>query len=141
MIELNNGTLASLGPNVTAPAYDRRKLRVGVVHVGVGNFFRTHGAMYLERCLHRPGHEGWAVCGVGLSDGEAARAKAAAFRAQDGLYTLTEAAPDGSAARQVVGALTEYLHAPSNPEGVLTRLADPNTRIVTLTLTEGSTLR
>ena len=38
---------------------------------------------------------------------------------------------------RVIGSLAEYLFAPDVPGHVLDRLADPRTRIVTLTITEG----
>ncbi len=137
MIALSDSTLHRLDPTVAVPRYDRRALRAGIVHIGVGSFHRTHQAIYIEDCLHRPGNEAWGIAGVGLSDGPAARAKAAAYKAQDRLYTVTEFAPDGTARTRVIGAMVEYHQAPVDPEAVLARLAHPDTRIVTLTITEG----
>ena len=37
----------------------------------------------------------------------------------------------------VIGAIVDYLHAPDDPEAVLTRMSDPAIKIVTLTVTEG----
>jgi mannitol-1-phosphate/altronate dehydrogenase len=135
--ELRRETLASFGPHVKKPSYDRSRLRPGIVHFGVGNFHRVHQAVVIETCLHHTGHEDWAICGVGLLDGPAARAKAQAYRAQDNLYTVTELTSPTPRETQVIGAMVEYLHAPANPEAVLARLADPATRIVSLTITEG----
>ena len=44
---------------------------------------------------------------------------------------------DGTIEPRVIGSLAEYLFAPDVPGQVLDRLADPRTRIVTLTITEG----
>ena len=137
MVTLSDATLSRLPPSVAVPRYDRGALRAGIVHIGVGNFHRTHQASYVDDCLHRPGNEAWGICGVGLTDGPAARDKAAAYQAQDGLYTVSEFAPDGAARTRVIGAMVAYLHAPADPEAVLARLAHPDTRIVTLTITEG----
>lgn len=137
MTQLSRATLASFGPNVARPGYDRDRLRPGIVHFGVGNFHRVHQALAVETCLHHPGHEGWAICGVGLMDGPAARAKAEAYARQDNLYTVTELTSPTPRETQVVGAMVEYLHAPRSPEAVLARLADSATRIVSLTITEG----
>lgn len=134
---LSNATLARLGPAAAIPGYDRTALRPGIVHLGVGNFHRVHMATVIDDCLHLPGHSDWAIVGVGLLDGVAARAKAAAYAAQDGLYTVTTCWPDGRAAARVVGAMVGYLHAPADPEAVLARLTAPSTRIVSLTITEG----
>jgi mannitol-1-phosphate/altronate dehydrogenase len=135
--ELRSETLASFGPNVARPTYDRSRLKPGIVHFGVGNFHRVHEALVIETCLHHPGHEEWAISGVGLLDGPASRAKAEAYRRQDNLYTVTELTSPTPRETQIVGAMVEYLHAPADPEAVLRRLADPLTRIVSLTITEG----
>ena len=137
MIDLRNDTLRSIGTAVRIPAYDRSQLRPGIVHFGVGNFHRVHQATVIDECLHAPGNEDWAISGVGLTNGSAAREKAAAYRVQDNLYTVTELNSDMSMATRVIGAMVEYLHAPQNPRAVLDRLAYPNTRIVSLTITEG----
>jgi mannitol 2-dehydrogenase/sorbose reductase len=123
--------------NAVLPRYDRSKLTPGIAHIGVGNFHRVHQALYIERCLHLPGHDGWAIVGIGLGEGEQAAAKADAYARQDGLYSVTELAPDGSATAQVVGAMVGYLHAPRNPQAVLRLLAGAAIRIVSLTITEG----
>ena len=137
MIALSDATLLHLPASVAVPRYDRGALRIGIVHIGVGNFHRTHQALYVDACLHDPNCVSWGICGVGLSDGPAARAKAAIYAAQDGLYTVSEFSPEGEASTRVVGAMVAYLYAPSDPEAVLARLAHPDTRVVTLTITEG----
>jgi mannitol-1-phosphate/altronate dehydrogenase len=134
---LRSETLASFGPSVTKPTYDRSRLKPGIVHLGVGNFHRVHQALVVETCLHHPGHEDWAISGVGLLDSASSRAKAEAYRRQDNLYTVTELTSQTPKETQIVGAMVEYLHAPADPEAVLRRLADPLTRIVSLTITEG----
>ncbi len=137
MKTLSQATLGDLGPDVAVPRYDRAAVRPGIVHFGLGNFHRVHLAVYVDRCLHGAGAEGWGICGVELIDNEGTRRKAEAYAAQDNLYTVTECAPDGSAETRVIGAMVAYHHAPANPEAVLKRLADPATKIVSLTITEG----
>lgn len=136
-LSLSNGTLSRIPSHVRRPDYDRAKLSAGIVHIGVGNFFRAHEALYVEKCLALPGQETWGIIGVGLGDGPEKRLKAEAVRRQDGLYTLAEFAPDGSVSLRVIGAVLEFLHAPAAPDRVLARLAAPETRIVSLTITEG----
>jgi mannitol 2-dehydrogenase len=132
-----NPLLASLGPDIAHPAYDRSRVRAGIAHFGVGNFHRTHQAFYLDRCLADPAQHEWGILGIGALDVPAEREKAAALRAQEGLYTLTVCPPDAPNSVRLIGALVEYLHVPDDPEAVLKRLADPGIRIVSLTITEG----
>ena len=119
------------------PAYDRRRVTPGIAHIGVGNFHRAHQGVAIDRCLHLPGHEGWGIVGIGLGDTPRAAAKADAYAAQDGLYSVTTFDHDGGAAVRVVGAMVDYLHAPRDPDAVLRLLADGAIRIVSLTITEG----
>ena len=137
MTPLNGTTLRKLLGNVSVPAYDRAALRGGIVHFGVGNFHRVHLALYVDDALRARFDPAWGIVGVGLTDGAAAREKAAAYKAQDGLYTVTEFAPDGGVAIRVVGAMIDYLHAPVDPQAVIDRLVHPDARIVSLTITEG----
>lgn len=137
MNELNAATLSQLPSRVATPAYDRSRLKRGIAHFGVGNFHRAHQAFYIDRCLALPGQEDWGIVGIGLSGGERGRRKAAQFRAQDNLYSLTIAPPHGDSHVRVIGAQIDYLLAPEQPEEVLALLASPQLRIVTLTITEG----
>jgi mannitol 2-dehydrogenase len=46
-------------------------------------------------------------------------------------------AADGTLEPRVIGSIREYLYAPDDPEAVIEKMADPQTRIVSLTVTEG----
>jgi mannitol 2-dehydrogenase len=138
MITLDQAHLSALPASVLRPGYDRSSLRAGIAHIGVGGFHRAHLAIYLDRCLARPGHEAWGLCGINLLPQDAAMA--AAMKRQDGLYSVSEMAPDGSYTTRVVEAMVEYLYAPDDPEAVLARLSHADIRIVSLTITEGGYL-
>jgi mannitol 2-dehydrogenase len=115
--------------------YDRSGLTTGIVHFGVGGFHRAHQAMYVDKLLRDGGARDWAICGVGVLPGD--RRMRDVLTAQDGLYTLSVVEPDGSWDTRVIGSIVECLYAPDDPEAVLAKLADPATRIVSLTITEG----
>lgn len=115
--------------------YDRSGIAVGIVHFGVGNFHRSHQAMYLDRLLRRGEARDWGICGVGVLPSDLRMRDA--LRSQDLEYTLIERYPDGAASAVRIGSIVEYLYAPEELETVLERLADPATRIVSLTITEG----
>ena len=129
----------AVGERIPAPCYDRAELEIGIVHIGVGGFHRAHQAMYLDRLLSQPETRAqalhWGICGVDLMPAD--RPKKDLFTAQDGLYTLVLKHPDGSTEPRVIGSIARYLYAPDEPDRVLAVLADPGTRIVSLTITEG----
>ena len=102
---------------VPRPAYDRSRVRVGVVHFGVGGFHRAHQAMYHDRLMNAGSALDWGICGVGVMPAD--RLMQEALEAQDGLYTLVVKHADGTYEPRVIGAITEYLFAPDDPEAVL----------------------
>ncbi|WP_237771071.1 mannitol dehydrogenase family protein [Kribbella sp. ALI-6-A] len=133
--KLSSATLSALDPRVGVPAYDRTAVRPGIVHFGVGGFHRAHQAMYLDRLMDDGKALDWGICGVGVLPQD--RRMADVMAAQDGLYTLVVKHPDGTLEPRVIGSIVDYLFAPDDPEAVLTRMTDPATRIVSLTITEG----
>lgn len=135
-LNLNQAALAQLPANVAGPAYLRASLAPSIVHIGVGGFYRAHQAVYLDDLLALPdtGAGQWGYCGVSLLPHDAAMRDA--MQSQDGLYTVVERSAAGDAAR-VIACVGEYLYAPDDPQAVLEKMADPATRIVSLTITEG----
>ncbi len=133
MVKLTEATLTGLAPEILVPAYTRSGLGRGIVHIGVGGFHRAHQALYLDDLL-KEGVREWSICGVGLLPHD--RRMRDALVPQDCLYTAVKRSAAGNQAR-VVGSITEFLLAPDNPQAVLASLAAPQTRIVTLTITEG----
>lgn len=118
---------------VVVPRYDRAAVTAGIVHLGVGAFHRVHQAVYTDDLL-AAGETAWGICGVGVLPQDAAMAET--LRAQDHLYTVIEKS-DGTVSARVVGSIVDHLFAPEDPEAVIAKIADPATRIVSLTITEG----
>jgi len=135
-IKLSAANLSRLPAAVRVPAYERRGLPQSIVHIGVGGFHRAHQAVYLDDLLHlpEPGGPRWGICGVGLLPQDAMMRDA--LRPQDGLYTVVESDAAGNRAR-VIGSLVNYLFAPEEREVVIEKMAAPDCRIVSLTITEG----
>jgi mannitol 2-dehydrogenase len=134
-MKLCDENLSLLSRAVATPSYDRREIRVGIVHFGVGGFHRSHEAMYLDRLMNQGLALDWGICGIGVMPSDAAMNDA--LVAQDGLYTLVTRHGLGEREARVIGSIVDHIYAPREPERVLDVLADPNTRIVSLTVTEG----
>ncbi|GLP73868.1 mannitol 2-dehydrogenase [Mycobacterium antarcticum] len=132
-MKLDNASLPQIP--IAKPTYDRSEITIGIVHFGVGGFHRAHQAMYLDRLLEKGLAKEWGICGVGVLPGD--RKMAEVMSNQDGLYTLIAVNPDGSRDARVIGSIIDYHFAPDDPEVVIELLAEPTTRIVSLTITEG----
>lgn len=131
--KLSTAALDTIKAKAGVPAYDRSQLTAGIVHFGVGNFHRAHQAVYLDDLFNAGFDRDWAIIGAGVLPSDATmRAKLAA---QDFLTTVVEQDNNRTGAH-VTGAMIDYLE-PGDVAGIVTRLADPSIRIVSLTITEG----
>lgn len=130
MNRLGSDTLHSLAGNVRRPAYDRARLRPGIVHLGIGAFHRAHQAVFTEDAMERGG-PGWGIVGVSLRSANVSHQ----LTPQDGLYSVCS--EDGSGYElRVIGAVQAVLVARENLPAVLAAIADDSISIVTLTITE-----
>jgi len=132
---LNSQTLGYWRDRLPVPAYDRDRVRPGVVHFGVGGFHRAHQAMYHDRLMNAGAALDWGICGVGVMPAD--RSMQQALSAQDGLYTLVLKHADGTYEPRVIGSVVKYLFAPDDPKAVIEQMTAESTRIVSLTITEG----
>lgn len=133
-MKLNNQILGKISNGIQKPVYQRDSLKPSIVHIGVGGFHRSHQAVYQDELLNK-GLTDWSVCGMGIKPSDERMYQV--MKAQDGLYTVLEKHPDGSIRARVVGSITDYIYVPVNRDLAISRLADPLTKIVSLTITEG----
>lgn len=134
-MKLNKTNLSKIEAKIPVPTYNRQHLKTGIVHIGVGGFHRSHQAYYIHQLLQKHAATDWAICGVGLR--EADRNMASVLKKQDCLYTLVTQYPNGKVESEVIGSITEYLLAVDEPQKVIDKMAHPDTKIVSLTITEG----
>ncbi|HMQ94142.1 MAG TPA: mannitol dehydrogenase family protein [Amaricoccus sp.] len=126
-------TLPDLPARVARPSYARNDLSHGIVHFGVGNFHRAHLQIYLDRLMNAGRDLDWAIVGAGVTPYDARMRDALA--GQDWLSTVVEQSAATSEAR-VTGVMTDFL-PPMDGRAIVAGLADPTTRIASLTVTEG----
>ncbi|MFG0263055.1 MAG: mannitol dehydrogenase family protein [Novipirellula sp. JB048] len=134
-IPLSQENLLRLPAAIARPEYDRSQMRAGIVHIGVGGFHRSHEAYYTDALMRSGDFSQWGICGVGLR--EADRQIASVLDQQDHLYTLIVRHPDGKIENRVIGSLVDFMMGIDDPQAVIERMASPDTKIVSLTITEG----
>lgn len=130
---LSPRTFHMLGGSVRRPRYDRARTTIGIVHLGVGAFMRSHVAVYCDDAMEAESAD-WGIAGVSLRRPDVRELLAP----QNGLYTVGEFDASGER-RRLVGALKSVHTAPEDPRAVLRLLADPAVRVITLTVTERAT--
>ena len=130
MKALSFETLAALPPAIRRPAYDPAKVGHGIVHLGIGAFHRAHQAIYTDDAIADAGGD-WGICGVSLRNPDVRDR----LMPQEGLYTAVEKSPAGTR-RRIVGSVRDVLFLGEDRARIDARLADPATKVVTLTVTE-----
>lgn len=103
---------------------------VGIVHLGLGAFFRAHGALYVAEAMAASGGD-WGITGASLKRPDVRDR----LGPQGDAYTAVELGPEGETRRHVE-VLERVLVAPENPAAVLEAMAAPDVKIVSLTVTE-----
>jgi fructuronate reductase len=125
-MRLSRATLPQVPAAIAAPR-ERPEGKIGIVHFGPGAFHRAHQATYIDDLLARD--PDWGIAAVSLRSAGTVEALAA----QDGLYTL--AVRDAEPAMRIIGAHKRFL-GPDDHAEVAALLADPDVRLVTMTVTE-----
>ncbi|NKM69500.1 mannitol dehydrogenase family protein [Rhizobium laguerreae] len=131
--KLSLATLSDVARTAAIPGYDRASLKAGIVHFGVGNFHRAHQAIYLDDLFNAGTDHDWAIVGAGVLPSDAAMREKLA--AQDFLTTVVEQDNNKTAAR-VTAPMIDILPV-GDAAAIIARLADPEIRIVSMTITEG----
>ncbi|MGO1769530.1 MAG: mannitol dehydrogenase family protein [Microbacterium sp.] len=117
------------GPQV--PAFDPRRLGIGIVHLGIGAFHRAHQAVYTEDACAATGDLRWGILGVT----QRSRNVADQLGPQDGLYGVLEKGASRTELR-IISAVRDVAFPAEETARVVAAIAAPTTHIVSLTVTE-----
>src|SRR5262249_40660561 len=129
-LRLSDANLHRLPGQIRRPAYDRSRVTPGIVHLGIGAFHRAHQAVVIDDLL-AAGATDWGIVGASLRSPQTRDALAP----QDGLYTVAVRSGAGTDHR-VIGSVLDIEVAAESPSRLIAHMADPATRIVSLTVTE-----
>lgn len=123
--------IGNINSGVAVPVYDRDAVKTGIVHIGPSAFFRGHLAVYIDDLLAQ-GETEWGICAVSLKSSGVRDA----LKDQDYLYSVVEQSTQSNSTR-VIGSIKDILVAAENPQAVLDKMASPDIKLVSLTVTQG----
>ena len=123
-------TLSQLSQAIARPEYDPACHGSGIVHLGVGAFHRAHQAVYTDSVLAAHGGD-WRITGVSLRSPTVA----AQLNPQRGLYAVASM-DDQSCEYRVIGAIKRVIASAQDSHQAIEQMAAPQTKIVSLTITE-----
>jgi len=130
-IDLNLKALDSL-ENKDVPKYKLTDCKTQILHIGVGNFHRSHQAYYLHKLMQQ-NDTGWRICGAGLMPQDLKMKEA--LQKQDYLYTL-DAQELESEEVTVIGTIRDFIHISTEMQRFIDKFTSDDLRIVSLTVTE-----
>lgn len=113
-------------------AYDRSALRSRILHIGFGAFARAHMLVYCDEALRKGGGD-WGVVAARLNSGAEELSE---LDRSGGLYSVAEMDGDSLAVR-TIGVVIGSVHPKRDGiAAIVDRIASPDLRIVSLTITE-----
>jgi mannitol 2-dehydrogenase len=130
-IDLNIKALSSL-ENTDIPNYNLENCCCQILHIGVGNFHRSHQAYYLHKLL-KQNDSGWRICGAGLMPQDLTMKES--LKKQDYLYTLVAQELDSEEVT-VVGTIRDFIHISTEFSKFIKKFTSEELKIVSLTVTE-----
>jgi len=126
------GEVRSARPLSRARGDARPAAPIGLVHLGLGNFFRAHQAWYTDRA---PDAGEWGYAAFAGHGAELA----GKLEGQEGLYTLVERGPHGDR-QEVIASVSKACPGADHP-GWLSVVASAKVSAVTVTVTEAGYCR
>ena len=133
-MRISNDNLAAISASgIKVPCYDRKDIRAGIAHIGMGHFHRSHFLGYLDELLDR-GLYDKGVFEVDIIPSD--KAFIDGLRAQDYMYSVLTLSPEGQETLRIIGAIAGYANYSEEPEKVLSVLSSPDISLITLTITE-----
>lgn len=130
-IKLNDKALASLCKN-EIPKYKLENCKCQILHIGVGNFHRSHQANYLHKLLQIADSD-WRICGAGLMPQDLKMKKS--LIEQDYLYTLVSQESELERLK-IIGTIRDFIHIPTEFDAFINKFCEDELKIVSLTITE-----
>ena len=134
-MKLTQSKLSKLPTNIDVPRYDRNKLKGGILHIGVGNFHRSHQAIYYQDLLNSGGELSWGIRGAGVRSSDTQMRNL--LSEQDWLSSVTEV-DSNELHTTICGTMIDFVDIDTRSNAPLIgAMSAPETKIVSLTVTEG----
>ncbi|MDC0044806.1 mannitol dehydrogenase family protein [Pelagibacteraceae bacterium] len=120
--------------DLNIPSFKREECKIGIVHLGVGNFHRAHQALYINNYINDTKEIDWGICGINLRKEE--RENFNFLKNRDGKYILKTTSTDGDTEFSEIHSINKLIDWSKDKEEAENILTDKNVEILTMTVTE-----
>ena len=119
---------------LSIPSFKREECKIGIVHLGVGNFHRAHQALYINNYINDTKELDWGICGINLRKEE--RENFNFLKNRDGKYILKTTSTNGDTEFSEIHSINKLIDWSKDKEEAENILTDKNVEILTMTVTE-----
>ncbi len=135
-LQLNSDNLGAIAERnqITIPAFDLSMRKAGIVHFGPGHFSSGHLGVYAHELMEK-GHMDCGIIAISPHQSRNAHQRRALLASQNFLYTVSERDQSRESSR-VISSLMDVMIGPDDREAVYETLASPDTKLVTMTVTQ-----
>ena len=116
------------------PSFKREECKIGIVHLGVGNFHRAHQALYINNYIEETDDKNWGICGINLRKEEGENFSF--LKKRDGKYVLKTASSDGEIEFSEIHSIQKLMDWSEEKDEAEKILCDKDIEILTMTVTE-----
>ena len=120
--------------DLNIPSFKREECKIGIVHLGVGNFHRAHQALYINNYINDTKELDWGICGINLRKEE--RENFNFLKNRDGKYILKTTSTDGDTKFSEIHSINKLIDWSKDKEEAENILTNKNVEILTMTVTE-----
>lgn len=138
-LPINKKLLQQPHHGIQFPNPQEIKAESSILHMGVGNFHRSHQAFVFQklRALDPGSYSHWTITGVCFLPSDVQLVTK--LRQQDCLYNLKLAAPSGEEEVQLINSIQSVLHVGDEVDykEIIEKIAARTTSVISFTITEG----
>ena len=116
------------------PSFKREDCKIGIVHLGAGNFHRAHQALYINNYLNQTDDLNWAICAINLRKEEQENFNF--LQDRDGKYILKTISTLGDKEYHEIHSIQSLIDWSKDKEDAENILSNPDIEVVTMTVTE-----
>ena len=108
--------------------------KVGVIHIGVGNFHRAHQAVYFNNILKNTSSKNWGIAGINLRKEHSKLIMD--LKKSNNQYILKTISASGEAKHEEIKSIIELYDWESDEKEIQHLFSSSNVQLVTITVTE-----
>ncbi len=108
--------------------------KVGVIHIGVGNFHRAHQAVYFNNILKNASSHNWGIAGINLRKENSKLIMN--LKKSNNQYILKTISASGEAKHEEIKSIIELYDWESDERKIQHLFSSSNVQLVTITVTE-----